>query len=108
MNVSVLPEFQEEDSSLIADGKSGVSSTTSSRLKSATRIKVNKKITNKLDVAVSSTVGGSIEQKQEMNANFNFNKNVSLQGVYEIKPAEDESTTTPTSLGVDLKFRWSF
>jgi translocation and assembly module TamB len=108
VNVSVLPEFQEEDSSLIADGKSGVSSTTSSRLKSATRIKVNKKITNKLDVAVSSTVGGSIEQKQEMNANFNFNKNVSLQGVYEIKPAEDESTTTPTSLGVDLKFRWSF
>jgi translocation and assembly module TamB len=108
VNVSVLPEFQEEDSSLVAGGKSAVSESSTSKLKSATKIKINKKITNKLDVSVSSTVGGSIEQKQEMNANYNVNKNMSVEGVYEIKPAEDESTATPTSLGIDLKFKWSF
>lgn len=108
VNVSVLPEFQEEDSSLVAGGKSAVSESSTSKLKSATKIKINKKLTNKLDVSVSSTVGGSIEQKQEMNANYNVNKNMSVEGVYEIKPAEDESTATPTSLGIDLKFKWSF
>jgi translocation and assembly module TamB len=53
-------------------------------------------------------VGGSLEQKQEMNINLNLNKNFSLEGVYEVKPSEDENTNTPNSVGADLKWRKSF
>lgn len=108
VNVSVLPEFQEEESSLVSSGKSAVSDSSSSKLKSATKIKVNKKLTNKIDVSVSSTVGGTIEQKQEMNVNVNVNKNISLEGVYELKSSEEDSANNPTSIGADLKFKWSF
>jgi translocation and assembly module TamB len=108
VNVSVLPEFESEETNLVESGKAGASSSASSKIKSTTKIKINKKITPKLDVGVSSTVGGSIEQTQQMNANYNINKNLSVEGVYEVKPSEDESTTTPTSYGVDLKWKWSF
>lgn len=108
VNVSVLPEFESEESSLVESGKAASSSSSSNKIKSTTKIKINKKITSKLDVGVSSTIGGSIEQTQQMNANYNFGKNLSLEGVYEVKPSEDESTTTPASYGVDLKWKWSF
>lgn len=107
LNLSVLPEFKEDESSLIT-GKSAVSDGTTSRLKSATKIKIKKVISKIVDVSVSSTVGGSIEQTQEMNVNINLNKNFSIEGVYEVRPAEEENTNTPNSIGADLKFRGSF
>lgn len=107
VNLSVMPEFQENESSLIT-AKSAVSEGNTSRLKSATKIKIKKSINRMVDVSVSSTVGGSIEQTQEMNVNINLNKNFSIEGVYEVKPAEEESTSTPNSIGADLKFRGSF
>jgi translocation and assembly module TamB len=105
LKLSVLPEFKEEVTSLV-QGKSAVSETASSRLKSSTKIKVNKQINKQVDVSLSSTVGGTLEQKQEVNINYNFNKSFSLEGVYEVKPSED--TSTPNSVGADLKYRWSF
>jgi translocation and assembly module TamB len=107
VKLSVQPEFKEDETTLI-QGKSAISDGSGSRLKSATKIKINKKVTNKVDVSLSSTVGGSLEQKQEMNVNYNINRNFSLEGVYEVKPSEDENTNTPNSLGADLKYRWSF
>jgi translocation and assembly module TamB len=108
VKLSVQPEFKEDESTLI-QGKSAVSEGSTSRLKSATKIKVNKQLTNRVDVSLSSTVGGSLEQKQEMNINLNINKNFSLEGVYEVQPTENESTTTtPNSIGADLKWRKSF
>ena len=107
LKLSVQPEFKENESTLI-QGKAAVSDSSTSRLKSATKIKINKQVTNKVDVSLSSTVGGSLEQKQEMNVNFNINKNLSVEGVYEMKPTESENTNTPSSLGADLKYRWSF
>jgi translocation and assembly module TamB len=107
LKLSVLPEFREDETSLIS-GKSAVSDSSSSRLKSGTKIKVSKQINKKMDASVSSTVGGSIEQTQEMNVNYNFNKKFSIQGVYEVKPTEEENTSTPNSIGADIKYRWSF
>jgi translocation and assembly module TamB len=107
VKLSVQPEFKEDESTLIS-GKSAQSDSNTSRLKSATKIKINKQINNRVDVSLASTVGGSIEQKQEMNINFNINKNFSLEGVYEVKPTEDVNTNTPNSLGADLKWRKSF
>jgi translocation and assembly module TamB len=110
LKLSVMPEFKEEVTSLVQGGKSAVSDTTSSKLKSSTKIKINKQITKQIDVSLSSTVGGSLEQKQEVNVNYNFNKSLSLDGVYEVKPAEDSTTgtSTPNSIGADIKYRWSF
>jgi translocation and assembly module TamB len=107
LNLSVLPEFKEDETSLVT-GKAAVSDSSTSRLKSSTKIKLQKHINKMVDVSVSSTVGGSIEQTQEMNVNFNINKNFSIEGVYEVKPAEEENTNTPNSVGADLKFRGSF
>lgn len=107
LKLSVQPEFKEDETALI-QGKSAQSDGSTSRLKSATKIKINKKINEKVDFSVSSTVGGSLEQKQEMNINFNINKNFSIEGVYEVKPNEDENGTTPNSFGADLKWRKSF
>lgn len=107
LKLSVMPEFKEDESSLI-QGKSAVAEGSSSKLKSATKIKINKQITKQVDVSVSSTVGGSIEQTQEMNINYNINKKFSIEGVYEVKPSEDENTNTPNSIGADIKYRWSF
>lgn len=108
VKLSVQPEFKEDETTLIS-GKSAISEGGTSRLKSATKIKINKQINNRVDVSLSSTIGGSLEQKQEMNINLKINKNFSLEGVYEVKPTEEENTsTTPNSLGADLKWRKSF
>lgn len=107
LNLSVLPEFKEDESTLIS-GKSAVSESGGSKLKTATKIKIKKPINNRVDVSLSSTVGGSMEQTQEMNVNFKINKNFSLEGVYEVKPSEEENADTTNSIGADLKFRRSF
>lgn len=107
LKLSVQPEFKEDETSLI-QGKSAVSDSSSSKLKSATKIKINKQINKAVDVSVSSTVGGSIEQTQEMNVNYNINKKFSIEGVYEVKPSEEENTNTPNSIGADIKYKWSF
>ncbi len=108
VKLSVQPEFKEDESTLIS-GKSAVNDGSTSRLKSATKIKINKKINNRVDVSLSSTIGGSLEQKQEMNINLKINKSFSLEGIYEMKTTEEENTsTTPNSMGADLKWRKSF
>lgn len=107
LKLSVQPEFKQDESTLI-QGKSAMSDGSTSRLKSATKVKVNKQVSKRVDVSLSSTIGGSLEQKQEMNINLNINKNFSLEGVYEVKPTEDENTSNPNSLGADLKWRKSF
>ena len=107
VKLSVQPEFKQDETTLI-QGKSAVSDSSTSRLKSATKIKINKQINRRVDVSLSSTVGGSIEQKQEMNINLNINRNFSLEGIYEVKPTENENSNSPNSLGADLKWRKSF
>ena len=108
VRVSVIPEFSEDESSMMA-GRAEGSSTSASRVKSATKVKLQKKIFSKVDVSVSSTVGGTMEQKQEMNINYNFYKNIILQGVYEVKSSDGtENATNQVSAGADLKFKWSF
>ncbi|MDD0854591.1 translocation/assembly module TamB domain-containing protein [Halobacteriovorax sp. GB3] len=107
LRLSVLPEFGENEDTLL-QGKSGVSDGDVSRFKSATKVKVQKQITNSMDLSLSSTIGGSLEQKQEMNLNYNINKNLSVEGVYELKSSSEESVDTPDSIGADIKYRWSF
>ncbi|WP_290733609.1 translocation/assembly module TamB domain-containing protein [Halobacteriovorax sp. JY17] len=107
LKLSVLPEFEENESSLLK-GKSGVSDNRSGRYKSATKIKLEKKLSRNVDLSLASTVGGSAEQKQEMNVNYNILKNVSLEGVYEINSTNEEQSKEPKSFGVDVKIQWTY
>lgn len=107
LRLSVLPEFGENEQTLL-QGKSGVSDGEVSRYKSATKVKIQKNISEKVDLSLSSTIGGSLEQKQEMNLNFSINKNLSVEGVYELKSSSEETIDTPDSVGADIKYKWSF
>lgn len=105
LKMSISPEFQTQEGSLL-DGKSAVS--TSRRLRSATRIKLEKSFSENVDMSFSNTVGGAVQQKQEMNVIYKVNDNVSVDGVLEVREVQEESSASPESLGADLKFKWSF
>lgn len=107
LRLSVLPEYAEESDALL-QGKSAVSESGTNRFRSSTKVRVQKKISDKVDLSVSSTVGGSLEQRQEMNVNYKFNNKWSLEGVYELKSTDDEGVESSDSIGADLKYRWSF
>lgn len=107
VKLSVLPEYAEEESNLL-QGKSAVSDAGSSKFKSATRIRLQKKLNERVDLSVSSTVGGSLDQRQEMNVNYRINNKWSLEGVYELRSNDNEGIETTDSVGADLKYRWAF
>lgn len=107
LRLSVAPEYAEETTSLL-QGKSAVSDNSTNKFKSSTRIRLQKKVSERVDLSVSSTVGGSLEQRQEMNINYRINNRWSLEGVYELKSTEDEGVETSDSVGADLKYRWTF
>jgi translocation and assembly module TamB len=79
------------------------------RTKSATKIELKKRLDEALSLSVSSTMGGSIGQRQSMNLTYSVNKKVQLEGVYELRTnAEGEEDIIDNSIGGDLKFRWTF
>ncbi len=79
------------------------------RTKSATKIELKKRLDEAMSLSVSSTMGGSIGQRQSMNLTYSVNKNVQVEGVYETRTAaEGEQDIINQSAGGDLKFRWTF
>lgn len=79
------------------------------RTKSATKIELKKRLDEAMSLSVSSTMGGSIGQRQSMNLTYSVNKNVQLEGVFENRTAaEGEQDIINQSAGGDLKFRWTF
>jgi len=107
LKMSILPEFsQDVDSNLLQSQVGG--SDASSKIKSSTKIKIKKKLTEKLDLSVSSTLGGSMDPTQEMNLDLKIDSNISLEGVYEIKSSTETENESSNSAGADLKFNWSF
>lgn len=107
LNLSLMPEFQDQSTSYL-QGRTENQSTGPTSLKSTTKLKVSKKISKQADLSFSSTLGGAVDQKQEMNLNYNLNNNFSLQGIYEIKSAEESGEQNNNSAGFDLIFRKSF
>ncbi|MCO4754605.1 MAG: translocation/assembly module TamB domain-containing protein [Bacteriovoracaceae bacterium] len=79
------------------------------KVSSATTIEVKKKLNDAMNLSVTSTVGGGIGQRQSMNLNYNINNKLSFEGVYETKTSDEgEETINDSSLGADVKIRWSF
>ena len=69
---------------------------------------LKKKLTDKIDLSISSTLGGSLDPTQEMNLDLKIDSNISLEGVYEIKSSTESDGESSNSAGADLKFQWSF
>jgi translocation and assembly module TamB len=62
-----------------------------------------------MNLSVSSTVGGSIGQRQSMNLNYGLSKHLQLEGVYELRTNEEGvEDLIDNSIGGDIKWRWSF
>ncbi|MEX0798202.1 MAG: translocation/assembly module TamB domain-containing protein [Bacteriovoracaceae bacterium] len=79
------------------------------RVRSATTIEVKKKLNDAMNLSVTSTMGGSISQKQSMNLNYNISNKLSVEGVYETRTSDEGGETiNDSSLGADVKIRWSF
>ncbi len=105
LNVGTV--FQEDQRSLL-QGRTQ-SGGTGGDVRTATKVELNKKITENVDLSVSSAISGSIGQQQRMNLNYTINENVSLEGVYELTTDQDgEEGGQDTSVGADVKFKWTF
>lgn len=87
-----------------SDGESG-----DGKVSSSTKVELTKKINDAMSLSVTSTVGNTSQQKQSVNLNYNINKNVSVEGVYESKSTDEvETINSDTSFGTDVKWKWSF
>jgi len=107
VKLSVLPELGQDDVNPM-QGRTSTADPGSSKMKSATKIKIQKKV-KEFDLSFSSTFGGSLQQKQEMNINYNLKPNVSVQGVYEMYSTDSTNNrTSPDSAGVDLIWKKTF
>ena len=106
LQVNLGTEIQEESRSYLSrvNNDSSVG-----KVSSATTIEVKKKLNEAMNLSVTSTVGGSIGQRQSMNLNYNLSDKLSVEGVYETRTSDEgEETINDTSLGADVKIRWSF
>jgi len=108
VNLGTVIEQSRTESLLSGRSQEG-QGTTLGRTRSATKIELKKRLDEALTISVSSTMGGSIGQRQGMNLTYNVNKKVQLEGVYELRTnAEGEEDIIDNSAGGDLKFRWTF
>lgn len=106
LRLSIQPEFIEDENNLLegrVDDRAG-----GNRFRSQTVLKVQKKVSKKVNLSLSSTVGGSVDQSQEMNVNYKINKSWSLEGVYEVRSNDELEQELPDSVGADVKYQWSF
>lgn len=111
VKLSLAPEFREGGAGgNMLQGRGNTSTgSTGVNVRSGTKVELRKKVSESVDLAVSSTVGSNIGSKQSMNLNYSFNKNVGAEGVYEIRTNDEGiEDVVATSLGGDLKFKWSF
>ncbi len=106
LEVNLGTEITEAEQSYLTfrEGRNSVG-----RVRSATKLEIKKQMTDQVDLSVSSTVGNSTGQKQTMNLNYNINKGVSLEGVYENRTdPEVDGNIDDTSIGADVRLKWSF
>lgn len=106
VKLNVGTQLDDSQQSFLQGTSSGEGAGT--RVRSATKVEVQKRLNEAMSLSVSSTVGGAIGQRQSMNLNYKINDTMSLEGVYQTKTNEDgEEDIIDNSMGVDVKFRWS-
>ena len=105
LRFSVAPELDDTQENLIENQSAGVSGTR--KLKSLTKLTLESNVGKRTNVSVSSSIGAENRQSQEFKVDYNINKILSLQGIYENTTREDRGQDS-NSFGGDLKFQWIF
>lgn len=101
LNLILAPELMEE-------GDININKQEGSKLRSATKIGLKKRVNKKIDLSGNVTVGAQT-RKQSMNLDYKLGKKTSLQGVYETTTGSGEQDKqNAVSAGADLKFKWTF
>jgi translocation and assembly module TamB len=110
LQINLGTVFEQSQTQSMLSGRSQDSSNgLVGRTRSATKIELKKRLDEATTLSVSSTMGGSIGQRQSMNLTYNLTKKVQLEGVYELRTnAEGEEDIIDNSIGGDVKFRWTF
>lgn len=105
LKLSVLPEVGENDSTPIQNSKSE----NVTKNKASTKLRIQKKISDKVGVTFSNTFGSSEGQKQEINVDLNINDAWSVQGVFESETdSKTKSSGDNGSVGADVIYKWEF
>lgn len=109
LQIKLGTEFVQANSSMLQGRGGQETSTGLGRTRTATKIEVRKRLSETMNLSVSSTVGGSIGQRQSMNLNYGLSKHLQLEGVYELRTNEEGvEDLIDNSIGGDIKWRWSF
>jgi translocation and assembly module TamB len=110
LQVNLGTVFVQSDQSMLAgrsqdQGGAGALA----RTRTATNIEVKKRLSEAMSLSVSSTVGGSIGQRQRMNLNYGLTRKIQVEGVYELRTnAEGTEDIIDNSIGGDIKYRHTF
>ena len=109
LQVNLGTVFEQSQTASLLTGRNQDGQGTLGRTRTATKIELKKRLDEALNLSVSSTMGGSIGQRQSMNLNYSLSKKVQVEGIYELRTnAEGEEDIIDNSIGGDLKFRWTF
>ena len=108
LQVNLGTEINREERSYLSQ-RGGESNNQTTGVTSATTFELKKQLSDAMSLSVSSTVGDSVSQRQSVNLNYNVDKKVSIEGVYESNTTDDSQTINDAnSFGADLKVKWSF
>jgi len=109
LTLNVGTEYLSSSNSLLQGRTQQSGGAVVGQTRTATKLELRKKLDDKVGLSVSSTVGGSAGQKQSMNLNYQVNRNVSLDALYEVNTDVSENQERAgRSAGGDIKFRWTF
>ncbi|HLT22685.1 MAG TPA: translocation/assembly module TamB domain-containing protein [Bacteriovoracaceae bacterium] len=109
LQINLGTVFEQSQTTSMLTGRSQDGQGTLGRTRSATKIELKKRLDDAMTLSVSSTMGGSIGQRQSMNLTYNLNKKMQLEGVYELRTNEEGlEDVIDNSIGGDLKVRWTF
>ena len=82
LQVNLGTQISRDEGSLLSQ-RNAESNVQSTGVTSATTFEVKKQLSDAMSLSVSSTVGDNRNQKQGVNVNYNVDKKVSLEGIYE-------------------------
>ncbi len=106
LRLQVTSELEQGNDLL--GGTSEDSLTSTNKVRSSTRIQVRKKVNEKVDLSVSSRLGGTGQNRQEMALDVKIQEDLSLKGVYEILSTDDLDNKNVESFGIDFIKKFKF
>jgi len=111
INLKLAPNIEKNEENLLT-GRSSTPNeggTTSSTQKSGAKIVIEKEVLKNVTASFGSVLGEAETSQNELNLEYRLNDTVSIEGIYEDKKEKDlQQEDRASSLGVDLKLKWTY